>query len=211
MPFLQLAMELKMASHIGSLRIHGEQTGVLMVTLRWSWERTCVVSALVCWTFCSFPKYIKKYHRRWKTSSIVLTLATYDSPNLCIICAVLFWNITNAIDLASQVWQHVHLTLLLVLKGCRRTSKVCGINSSCFILWCSHFASSIQAKWGVLYLLLFKLFSGFNVQNKDYRYLKVIVNQDIYVYKCTAPFTDLPEHDGFRYWLCIMHMIYTIE
>jgi len=44
MLFLLLGMELKMVYHIGSLKIHGEETGVTMATSRWSWGRTCAVS-----------------------------------------------------------------------------------------------------------------------------------------------------------------------
>lgn len=44
MLFLLLGMELKMVSHIGSLKIHGEQTGVTVATSRWNWGRTCAVS-----------------------------------------------------------------------------------------------------------------------------------------------------------------------
>ena len=43
---LQLGMEWKMESHTGSSRTPGEQTGVTMVTLRWSLERICAVSVL---------------------------------------------------------------------------------------------------------------------------------------------------------------------
>ncbi|KAB1670586.1 hypothetical protein ES319_1Z155200v1 [Gossypium barbadense] len=41
--FLQLDMELKMESRIGSLRTHGEQNGVTRATSRWKWAKTCVV------------------------------------------------------------------------------------------------------------------------------------------------------------------------
>jgi len=44
MLFLLLGMELKMMSNIGSLKIHGEKTGVTMATSRWNWGRTCAVS-----------------------------------------------------------------------------------------------------------------------------------------------------------------------
>lgn len=44
MLFLLLGMELKMVSHTGSLKTHGENLGVTMATSRWNWGRTCAVS-----------------------------------------------------------------------------------------------------------------------------------------------------------------------
>lgn len=44
MRFLRLVMELKMGSHTGSSRIHGETAGVTMATSRWKWARICAVS-----------------------------------------------------------------------------------------------------------------------------------------------------------------------
>lgn len=44
MLFLLLVMELKMVSPIGLSKTRGELIGASMGTLRWSGERTCVVS-----------------------------------------------------------------------------------------------------------------------------------------------------------------------
>jgi hypothetical protein len=44
MLFWLLVMESKMVSPTGSSRTHGVLTGVMRVTSRWRWARTCAVS-----------------------------------------------------------------------------------------------------------------------------------------------------------------------
>lgn len=57
-----------------------------------------------------------------------------------------------------MVWQHVHLTLLLVLKGFPKNGEVCGINLSCFNLVAAvlHLVYKLNGVYCIYYLSWFQ-------------------------------------------------------
>lgn len=81
MLFLLLGMELKMVSRIGSLKIHGEITGVTMATSRWNWGRMCAVS--IHWS--SVLK--NKSPHTLPPACTKVKMASINSPFVCLLIA----------------------------------------------------------------------------------------------------------------------------